>query len=307
VANRQTQLPSRLCLGDAVAAALEADQPIVALETTVVTHGLPEPRNLEAARDMERIIRAVGATPATCLVQEGELWIGATLEQIEAVSRHASREKASVRDLGVALASGASAGLTVSATLFAAQLVGIRVFATGGLGGVHHGSSGDVSSDLPQLTRSQVITVCSGAKSVLDIPRTLEYLETWGVPVFSYGAPEFPAFYLRSSGVSARALQTVQEIVDVAVTQWDLGYASGIVVANPIDPGDALEPEDWKSWLEEALQSAHARGIHGKEVTPYLLARVAESSGGRTIDANLALLRQNARLAAEISVALATT
>ena len=302
--NRQTQLPRGLRLGGAVAAALEADRPVVALETAVVTHGLPEPRNLEAAQELERTIRDAGATPATCLVRDGELWVGATFEQIEAVSRHESREKASVRDLGVALASGASAGLTVSATLFAAELAGIRVFATGGIGGVHYGSSGDVSADLPQLSRSQVITVCAGAKSILDIPRTLEYLETLGIPVFSYGTQEFPAFYLRSSGVPARALQSVDEIVKTASAHWSLGYRGSIIIANPIDAKEALQPGDWESWLEKAQRSAHAEGIQGKEVTPYLLSYVAELSGGRTVDANVTLLRQNARLAAEISVAL---
>jgi pseudouridylate synthase len=304
VANRQTQPPRRLRLGAAVAAAREADRPVVALESSVVTHGLPEPRNLEAAQEIERTIRDAGATPATCLVCDGELWIGATFEQIEAVSRHESREKASVRDLGVALASGAAAGLTVSATLFAAQLAGIRVVATGGIGGVHYGSSGDVSSDLPQLTRSQVITVCSGAKSILDIPRTVECLETLGIPVFSYRAQEFPAFYLRSSGVPARALQSVDEIVKTASAQWNLGFTGGIIVANPIDPEDALPPRDWESWLKKARRSARTEGIQGNEVTPYLLSYVAKLSGGRTVDANVALLRQNAHLAAEIAVAL---
>jgi pseudouridine-5'-phosphate glycosidase len=237
-------------------------------------------------------------------VCDGELWVGATLEQIEAVSRYESREKASVRDLGVALACGISAGLTVSATLLAAELAGIRVLATGGIGGVHDGSSGDVSSDLPQLTRSQVITVCSGAKSILDIPRTLEYLETLGVPVFSYGAREFPAFYVRSSGIPARMLQSVDEVVKAAGAQWDLGYTGGVVIAKPIEPEAEVPPEDWIGWLEQARRSARAEGVQGKAVTPYLLSYVAKLSGGRTIDANVALLRQNARLAAEISAAL---
>ncbi len=297
-------LPPRVRLGEVVAAALKAGRPVVALETAVVTHGLPAPCNFEAMYAMEDEIRAAGATPATCLVQNGELWIGAVPEQVEAVAQDAATDKASFRDLGAVLASGRSAGLTVSASLFASQLAGIGVLATGGIGGVHLGSSGDVSADLHQLARSPVITVCSGAKSVLDIPRTLEYLEALGVPVFAYRSLEFPAFYLESSGQPARPLASVQAIVETARMQWALGYGGGLVIANPIARDHALQPKEWARWLEDAQRSADAQHIHGKELTPYLLARVAESSNRRTVEANLALLKGNAHLAAELAVAL---
>jgi pseudouridine-5'-phosphate glycosidase len=292
-------------LGDEVAAALQEGRPIVALESAVITHGLPEPHNLEAARSMAEAVRAGGAVPAICLVDESQLWIGAGLERAAAVARNPKREKASVRDLGAAISMRIAAGLTVSATLFAAGLAGIRVFATGGIGGVHSPTiSGDVSADLLQLGRSPVITVCSGAKSVLDIPRTLEFLETAGVPVFSYRTPDFPGFYLSKSGVSTPVLSSPGEVARAARTQWELGLEIGLVLGNPIPAEERIPDEEWRGWFDEAQLSAERDGMRGKAVTPYLLGRVATLSGGRTVQANLALLQSNASLAAEVAVAL---
>jgi pseudouridine-5'-phosphate glycosidase len=301
------KLPERARLGDAVAEALTQGRPVVALETAVVTHGLPEPENVQAMAAMSREIELLGGVPAPCMVEGGCLWIGAEADRVAYVARSASRQKASVRDLGIVLASQVPAGLTVSATLFAATLAGIRVFATGGIGGVHRDASetGDVSTDLYQLARSAVVTICSGAKSVLDIPRTLEYLETLGVPVFSYQTEEFPAFYLRSSGLRTPSIDSARAIAGTARGQWDLGYETAIVVANPIPPDEAIAPEDWETWMSAAQEAGRRAGIRGKEVTPFLLQQVAEASGGKTVRANVALLRSNARLAAEIALSLA--
>jgi pseudouridine-5'-phosphate glycosidase len=303
-------IPSRAApyvqIGEAVRHALHAKQPIVVLETAVVTHGLPHPHNLEAAAGMAGAVEAAGAVPAICLVEGGRLCIGATLEQAERVARHPQRQKAAARDLGAALASGAPAGLTVSATLFAAGLIGAHVFATGGIGGAHVGAeeTGDVSSDLVQLSRTPVITVCSGAKSVLDIPRTLEFLETAGVPVFGYRTTWFPAFYLRSSQLPVPALHSPEEVGRVAQAQWGLGYEAGIVVGNPLPAEEAIGEEEWRGWLDAARAEAQRDGVRGKDVTPYLLDHVAAYSEGRTVQTNLALLERNARLAAEIATVL---
>jgi pseudouridine-5'-phosphate glycosidase len=290
---------------DEVVHALQRKRPIVALETAVVTHGLPDPENLRAVECMETTIRGLGAIPATCLVLAGQLIVGATREEIERVAADPTREKASVRDLGLTIASGVSAGLTVSATLFAAARAGIQVFATGGIGGVHVPSTaGDVSADLLQLSRSPVITVCSGAKSVLDIPRTLEFLETAGVPVVGYRTDRFPAFYLTDSGQQVPCLPSAVAVAVAASTAWSLGSEAGMVVGNPIPEKDAIEPALWNRWIEAARQRAERERVSGKSVTPYLLAHVAESSVGRTVRANIALLENNARVAAEIALAL---
>lgn len=296
--------PERVCLGEPVRQARETGQALVALETAVVTHGLPAPANLAALAAMQREIEAQGAVPAVCLVRGGRLWVGADAALVQEVAVDPRREKAAVRDLGWALLRGVPAGLTVSATLLAAALTGIRVFATGGIGGVHRNAaeSGDVSADLQQLARSPVVVVCAGAKSVLDIPRTLEYLETMGVPVFAYRTRRFPAFYLASSGAEVPEVKTAAEIAETARLQWELGYPAGLVVGNPIPTEEAVAAEEWEEWLTAAEAEAARQRIRGKEVTPFLLGAVAEHSHGRTVRANIALLRHNARLAAEIAV-----
>jgi pseudouridine-5'-phosphate glycosidase len=257
-----------------------------------------EAMNLMAAGIEER-----GSTPAVCLVLGGILWIGASMSQIEEATRDTNVSKASVRDIGHAISTGATAGLTVSATLSAAALLGIRLCATGGIGGVHFGATetGDISADLVQLTRSPVITVCSGAKSVLDIPRTLEYLETQGIPVFAYGSDFFPAFYLRSSRCTARRLDSPKAVVLATRVQWALAPSTGIVVGNPLSESDAVSPADWDVWLDGARHQAKLDRIQGQNVTPYLLSEIARRSEGQTVRANIALLAANAVLAAEIA------
>lgn len=297
-----------LRVGSEVSDALHAGKGVVALESAVLTHGLPHPSNIEALEQMGAAVRDADAVPAVCLVHGGRLWIGATDALARQLAGEPAREKASVRDLGRCAALGLSAGLTVSATLFAAHLAGIRVFATGGIGGVHTGASdsGDISADLLQLSRTPVVTVCSGAKSVLDIPRTLEFLEMAGVPVYSYRTRRFPAFYLTDSGAPSLAVESVRDIAAIARMQWDLGYSSGIVIGNPVPDSLALPRESWELWLAQAQAAAQQQGIAGKDVTPFLLASVAESSEGRTVDTNLSLLQSNARLAGEIAVQLSS-
>lgn len=299
-------LPRHVRLSEEVAQALTEGAPVVALETAVATHGLPAPYNLQVAREMEDEIRESGATPATCLIFNGELLIGTSADQLAVACRSQDTQKASVRDLGAVIQAGGSAGLTVSASLAAAHIAGIRVFATGGIGGVHAdiGRTGDVSADLFGLARTPVVTVCSGAKSVLDIPRTLEQLESYGVPAFAYRTEWFPAFYLTSSGSRAPRLEDAAHAACIALTHWELGVSSSLVVGNPVPASHAIAQQDWDAWLARALQSATEADIIGKEVTPYLLARVAEYSAGSTVAANLALLRSNAALAAEIAVAM---
>lgn len=298
-------IPSRIRVGREVRGAVENAVAVVALESAVLTHGLPEPDNFAALDRMSTAVRASGAVPATCLLLNGDLVVGASRDEALAVSRAPEREKASVRDLGSCLARRVPAGLTVSATLFAAAATGIKAFATGGIGGVHMDASetSDVSTDLVQLSRSPVVTVCSGAKSVLDIRRTLEMLETLGVPIVGYRTRQFPAFYLTSSGQEIECVESVDAIVAIARIQKELGYPAGVIVGNPIPEGDAIEPHLWQQWLMEARDSAAAAGIRGKAVTPYLLDQVARASAGQTVRANLALLEANARLAGEIAVA----
>jgi pseudouridine-5'-phosphate glycosidase len=255
---------------------------------------------------MEAAVRQTGAVPATCLAHGGKLWAGASRDLAEEVATAGHREKASVRDLGRALALHINAGLTVSATLYAAHLAGIRVFSTGGIGGVHAGvgETGDISADLLQLSRTPLVTVCSGAKSVLDIPRTLEFLEMAGVPVYSFRTEHFPAFYLRDSGAISIAVKSVGDIAAIARAQWDVGYEAGLVIGNPIPETAALPAESWDRWLADAQQAALHHRVKGKDVTPFLLAAVAQSSEGRTVEANLSLLESNAHLAGEIAAAL---
>ncbi|MGH2443287.1 MAG: pseudouridine-5'-phosphate glycosidase, partial [Chloroflexota bacterium] len=234
------------------------------------------------------------------------LWIGASYERAAAVAGDPHRVKATARDLGASMARRLPAGLTVSATLVAAGIAGIQTFATGGIGGVHRDAaqSGDISSDLLQLTRSPVITVCSGAKSVLDLSRTLEYLETAGVPVFAYRSEEFPAFFLRTSGIPCAALDSPLQIAQVARLQWNLGSSSALVIGNPLPAEHAIDVEMWERWSATAHRDAQENNIRGKAVTPYLLDHVARASQGETVRANLVLLEANARLAAEIAIEL---
>src|SRR5947209_663868 len=295
-----------LFIAEPVRDALAHGDAVVALESAVITHGLPHPRNLEAAEAVAGAIRAGGATPALCLLHHGQLCVGATLEVAAEVAANPDCEKASVRDLGRVMAVGGDAGLTVSATLCAAHAAGIHVFATGGIGGVHLGAelTGDISADLLELSRRPVITVCAGAKSVLDLPRTPEFLETAGVPVVGYRTARFPGFYLLDSGLAVPCVPDATTVARSARAQWSVGITAGMVVGNPVPTESAIAPELWAAWLAEARAGAERDGVRGQAVTPSLLARVAEISAGRTVEANIALLINNARLAAEIARAL---
>lgn len=292
-----------------IAAALADGRPVVALESTVISHGMPYPRNLDTARALEAEVRAAGAVPATIAVMDGRIRIGLDDSALE---RLASGGKAvwklSRRDLPVALAVGAVGATTVAATMIAAQLAGIAVFATGGIGGVHRGaeSSFDVSADLDELARTSVCVVCAGAKSILDLPKTLEVLETRGVPVLGFGTDEFPAFYSRRSGLSvAHRCDKVAEVAKILRTKWQLGLEGGVLLANPIPPADELDADAMEDAIARALADADAKGIKGKDVTPHLLAALERITGGRSLTANMALIRDNARVAAGVAVAYA--
>jgi pseudouridylate synthase len=301
-------LNSNYLLTPEIQHALASGGPIVALESTVITHGLPFPENLQLAQDMEAEVRQNGATPATIAVLDGQIHIGLEPTHLERLAQgHTGAfRKISSRDFAPALAQKASGGTTVAGTLVAAQAAGIRVFATGGIGGVHRDAPFDVSADLPQLGHSPVVVVCAGAKSILDLPATIEVLETLGVPVVGYQTDEFPAFYVHGSGqpVSARANDPA-EAAAIARTHWNLGLNSAVLVANPPPLETSLPNEQVNTVIEQALAEAQAQHIHGQAVTPFLLSRVSQLTGGASLRANLALLRNNARLAAQIAQHLA--
>jgi pseudouridine-5'-phosphate glycosidase len=291
-----------------VAAALREQRPVVALESTLIAHGLPWPTNVEAARAAESAVRAAGAVPATIAVLKGKPTIGLREEFVELLGRPSSNvSKASRRDLGAAVAQGATAATTVAATMVLAHRAGIRVFATGGIGGVHPAMTStalDISADLIELGRTPVAVVCAGAKSILDLPATLEVLETQGVPVLGYRTNEFPAFYLRSSGLRVSAcVDSAVEAATVLSAHWQLDGA-GAVLALALPESAALDPGEFAHARLAAAKLAERDGIHGPALTPFMLARLAEITEGRTLRANLELIVANARLAAEVACAL---
>ena len=286
--------------------ALNLSIPIVALESTVITHGLPRPQNLSLARDMEETVREEGATPATIGVLQGKIRIGMSRLELEELSNERGPIKISQRDLATALVQGKSGGTTVAGTMFVAQAAGIKVFATGGIGGVHKEARFDISTDLYALASIPMIVVCAGAKAILDLPSTLEYLETMSVPVVGYQTNEFPAFYSRESGLkTSLKMDTPEEIVKLAQTHWNMGMKSAILVTQPLPKGDAIPKAEVDKWIEQASVEAIEKKKRGQELTPFLLQRISELSGGRSLSANLSLLLNNARLAAEISKVLA--
>jgi pseudouridine-5'-phosphate glycosidase len=303
-----------LVLHPEVRAALDARRPVVALESTVIAHGLPWPDNFGLARRMEARIRASGATPATIAILNGEVRVGLTEAEIEHLARAPGVMKVSRRDLPVAVAQRRDGATTVAGTMMAAHWAGITVFATGGIGGVHRatspsaaGDGKDVSADLPELARTPVMVVCAGAKAILDLPATLEWLETHGVPVVGYGTDEFPAFYARESGLKLETrADSPEAVVRIARAMREMEFSAGMLVCVPC-PVEAARPRvEMEAAIEVALRDAEAQGIRGKEVTPFLLTRVAALTHGESIAANLALLENNARVAAEIAVALGT-
>jgi pseudouridine-5'-phosphate glycosidase len=279
--------------------------PIVALESTVITHGLPYPENIQAAQDMEREVREGGAIPATIAILDGKIHVGLNQEQLEHLSSAKNLSKASPRDFPRLIASDGSGGTTVAGSTSIAQAVGIRVFATGGIGGVHRQPQWDISADLPQLAKTPLIVVCAGAKAILDLPATLEYLETNSIPVIGFQTNEFPAFYSTHSRLptSSRA-DSPEEVVELAMIHWQLGLKSALLVTAPPPPEVALPEEEIREAIKQALQDAKQDRIRGQRVTPYLLQRVSELTGEDSLRANLGLLRNNAAIAARIARAL---
>lgn len=289
--------------------ALAAGQPVVALESTIISHGMPYPQNVATALRVEAEVRASGAVPATVAIVQGRLKAGLSADEIEALGRAGPQvAKVSRRDMPFVVAAGQTGATTVAATMLIAALAGIRVFATGGIGGVHRGApeSFDISADLQELARTDVAVVCAGVKSILDIRLTLEYLETQGVPVVGYQTDSLPAFFARDSGfpVDCR-LDDAGQIARALQAKWGMGLRGGMVIANPIPQAHALPGDVMDAAIDHALHEAEARGIIGKAITPFLLARVNELTGGDSLAANIELVLNNARLAAAIAVALA--
>lgn len=287
--------------------ALEHNLPIVALETTIISHGMPYPQNIEMAKKVEEIIRTAGAVPATIGIMKGQIKIGLNEEELEEFATSKNVEKVSRRDFPYILASGKIGATTVAGTMIAAQLAGIKVFATGGIGGVHrHGEvTWDVSADLTELAQTNVAVVCAGAKSILDIGRTLEYLETQGVPVIGYQCDDFPSFYSRESEYQVDfRLDQAEEVAAVLNTKWRLGLQGGAVIANPVPETEALPYQEMEEVILRALKEADEQGITGKAVTPFLLAKIKELTEGRSLETNIALVNHNAEVAAKIAVAL---
>ena len=288
--------------------ALDEGKPVVALESTIISHGMPYPQNKETALKVEEIIRACGAVPATIAIIGGRLKAGLTADEIDYLGKagHAVT-KASRRDLPVLVAKGMDGACTVTTTMMIAAMAGIEVFATGGIGGVHRGAETtmDISADLQELAHTSVAVVCAGAKSLLDIPKTLEYLETMGVPVLGMGTEDFPAFYCRRSGCKVdRKIDTVEEMARILHTKWDAGIQGGVVIGNPIPKEYELDFDEMEKVINRALEAARAEGIHGKDTTPFLLAHIKDYTKGVSLASNLQLAYNNARTAARISIEL---
>jgi pseudouridine-5'-phosphate glycosidase len=293
-----------LRIADPVRAALAEGRAVVALETTIVTHGMPYPENVATARAVEDEIRQLGATPATIAVIAGEIRVGLRPDELEWLGSAKDVLKLSRNDLAYAVASGRHGATTVAATMICAHLAGIRIFATGGIGGVHRGAecTFDISADLEDLARTPVAVVCAGAKALLDLPKTLEYLETRGVPVVGYRTDRFPAFWSLSELAVPIRLDRPEEVAHLVRTKWDLGLTGGVLIANPAPPGDEIPA----AVVEQAVEEAVRGGVSGKAVTPFVLSRIVELTEGRSLRANIALVRSNARLAALIALALAS-
>jgi len=290
-----------------VAAALAESRPLVALESTIITHGMPWPDNLETARQVEEMVRGEGAIPATVAVIGGEIRIGLEAGDLERLAKTEDVMKLSRADLPYALATGCTGSTTVAATMICAHLAGISVFATGGIGGVHRGAaeSFDISADLEELAQTPVAVISAGAKALLDIPKTLEVLETKGVPVIAYGSDRFPAFWSRDSGLEAplRA-DTPGEIAAIIAMKRRLGLAGGVLVANPVPEADEIPAEEMDMHIDKALTDADREGVSGKDVTPFVLDRIYQLTEGRSLRTNIALVLNNARLGAPIAKAI---
>ncbi|GAB3397312.1 pseudouridine-5'-phosphate glycosidase [Massilia agilis] len=296
-----------LLLSPEVAAARAAGKPIVALESTIISHGMPYPQNVQTAREVEQVIRDAGAVPATIALIKGRICIGLSEEQLELLGSSSDAIKVSRRDLPYVLAQKKLGATTVAATMICAELAGIQVFVTGGIGGVHRGAekSFDISADLQELAHTNVAVVCAGVKSILDIGLTLEYLETHGVPVVSVGQPGFPAFFTRESGFNADfQIDSAPEQASFIRTKWELGLKGGVVVANPVPEEAAMPKMEIDRITEQALLEADQQGVTGKAITPFLLDRIKQLTGGRSLATNIALVKHNALVGARLAVAL---
>src|SRR5215213_500724 len=282
--------------------AIRDNRPVVALESTVIAHGLPRPQNLQTARRLEEIVRESGAVPATIAISEGKLTVGLSDDQIKSLAQDAGVRKISTRDISLAVARGWHGATTVASTIWIAHRAGIKVFATGGIGGIHRGSLPDVSADLPELARTPIIVVCSGAKIVLDLPATREWLETHAVTVIGYQCEELPAFYSRGSGLRVDArVETPADVLNIFHAQQTLGIQSALLVVVPVPAEFEVPTEELQLVLTTALEDAEWKGIAGPALTPFLLSQMAERSRGATLRANIALLENNARVAAGIA------
>ena len=301
-------LKNYLDIAPEVKSAVEAGKPVVALESTILSHGMPYPENLTFAAEVERIIRAEGAIPATMAIIDGRMKVGLSAGELELMCKGENVAKVSRRDLPILLATGGTGATTVASTMILASLTGIPVFATGGIGGVHRGATTtmDISADLQELAHTPVAVVCAGAKMILDIGLTLEYLETMGVPVLGYNTDQFPAFYCRKSGFGVDyTAKSAAEIAKIARTKWDLGLAGGMLIGNPVPEEYALDFDEMSAVIDKALAAAEKDHVHGKNITPYLLAHIVEYTGGKSLATNIQLAYNNARLAAKVAVELA--
>jgi pseudouridine-5'-phosphate glycosidase len=294
-----------ISFGEEVASALENGKPVVALESTVIAHGLPYPQNLETALKLEEIIRSSGCVPATIAVFKGEFCVGLTSSQIERLATDQNIRKISRRDLPIAAANKLDCATTVATTAFIAHRAGIKVFATGGIGGVHRGFAADVSADLIELSRTPITIVCSGAKIVLDLPATREWLETFGITVLGWKCDEMPAFYSRSTGLSVdQRVDSAKNVAVIIASRDDLGLSNAILVTAPVPEKFEIERSELETILNEALQEASSQNISGKEITPFLLSEMSRRSSGRTLVTNIELLKNNAQVASEIALQL---
>ncbi len=303
------KLPPAFVVNPSVAGALELGSPLLALESAVITHGLPHPHNLQLAQKLEQETLEQAVTPATIAIIDGKIHIGLSTTQLEQLADpHAKLVKISRRDIGMAIGQRATGGTTVAGTLFAAHTAGIQVFATGGIGGVHRGSPHDISADLPELSRTPMVVVCAGAKAILDLPATVEVLETMGVPIVGYQTDEFPAFYARNSGLPVSAsVESVDEVATIARSHWEAGVVGAVLVVVPPPAEQALPAWEVEAIILRALDEAKHKNIHGAAVTPFLLRRINQLSGGDSLRANLALLQNNVLVACQIARALHKT
>lgn len=287
--------------------ALVEGKPVVALESTIISHGMPYPKNVETAKNVEQILRDKGVMPATIAILDGRLKVGVTDEELERLGKNNNVIKTSRRDIPFIVAKKLDGATTVATTMIIAALAGIKVFATGGIGGVHRGAQEtfDISADLQELAHTNVAVVCAGAKSILDLGLTLEYLETNGVPVIGFGTEELPAFYTRKSGFNVDyRVDSAKEIADAIKAKWDLGLNGGMVITNPIPEEDAMDYDVITKAINEAVKEAEEKGIRGKESTPFLLAKIKDITGGDSLESNIKLVYNNAKLAADIAIEL---